>query len=285
MKKSKNSEPEKAEAGIPSWVRTLVPGVLVLSLLLGFGGYLFNNKIKPALFGSEEYRFSADRIVISSAPEWIDPGTLIKDALRESGLNRQESVLDPDLPEKVTAAFLQQPWVKNVHEVRLVYPATIQVELEYRRPIALVEVPDGFLPIDSSGTLLPSYYFTTISPEKRNNYIRIGGIESRPLGGVGDKWGDPALEQASELADLLDDVFQKMSIRWIILEKEPKDEKDDSSDEYRFRLQTFAKNEIIWGRMNDPKLNNDTKKYRLVKIFTEHESLDDVESPIRLDDD
>ena len=67
-------------------------------------------------------------------------------------------MLDRMLAVKVARAFELNPWVARVKWVRKSYPGQVEVELEYRRPVAMVEVYTddemGLFPIDSHAVLL-----------------------------------------------------------------------------------------------------------------------------------
>ena len=70
------------------------------------------------------------------------------------------SILDDELVQKIQTAFSLHPWVANVTHVTKRHPAHVDVELEYRKPVAMVEVhengSDGLYPVDTDGVLLPS---------------------------------------------------------------------------------------------------------------------------------
>jgi len=139
------------------------------------------------------------------------------------------SVLDKKLPEKLAAVFTANPWVAKVRKVQIHYPARVDLDLEYRSPICLVELPGGhgFYPVDASGILLPTEYFTQGTPEENaermNSLLFVVGTLTNPIGSFGDPWGDPVVEKAAKIADLLGHDAQARGIVSIKILSEPKE--------------------------------------------------------------
>ncbi len=181
--------------------------LLVVAVLIGIWFGLWSIW-KTDLLHSEEYRLDPSRFHLPQQPAWV-PESLVHDVLLSAGLNRVESVLDAKLPEKLSAAFTLNPWVRKVRKVQIKYPAEIYVDLDYRRPVCLVQLPDnnGFYPVDAGGILLPTDYFTRGTPDeiaaKMSEFLLVTGAPSSPIGSFGDAWGEPSVEKAAQLAGLL----------------------------------------------------------------------------------
>jgi hypothetical protein len=92
------------------------------------------------------------------------------------------------------------------------YQARVTVELVYRRPVAMVEVPGGLFAVDATGVLLPSGDFT---PAAAREYPRLAGIESQPLGPVGTPWGDRGVVDGIKIAVALTDVWRDLRLQCI----------------------------------------------------------------------
>ncbi|MDR1270877.1 MAG: hypothetical protein LBK82_15285 [Planctomycetaceae bacterium] len=247
-------------------------GVILVALLFtGFcltGWFFARNQI----IRRPEYRLSADRILITVPPPWV-PENFVPEVLQSSGLDTSTTLFDNTLPQKLSQAFLASPWVEEVRQVQIRYPAGAEVQLVYRVPVALVEmVSQGLYPVDRNGILLPTDYFISVAPEKKENYLRITGIRSMPLGVTGTLWGDPLVHTAAQLAGLLEDVTQKLGLVKII----PSHEATPTGHRITCRLQTNSKTEVLWGRFepNDPK--NSSKKKHLLEIAELYHSLDNV---------
>ncbi|MDR2440280.1 MAG: hypothetical protein LBE12_13050 [Planctomycetaceae bacterium] len=247
-------------------------GIILITLFFaGFGltGWFF---VKNQIVFRSEYRLSADRILVTAPPPWV-PENFIAEVLQSSGLDTNTTLFDTILPQKLSQAFLASPWVEEVRRVHIRYPAGAEIQLVYRVPVALVEmVSQGLYPVDRNGILLPTDYFINVAPEKKENYLRITGIRSRPLGVTGTLWGDPLVHAAAQLAGLLQDVTKKLGLVKII----PSHEATPTGHRIVCRLQTNSEIEILWGRfeLNDP--NNISKKKHLIEIAELYHSLDNV---------
>jgi hypothetical protein len=122
------------------------------------------------------------------------------------------------------------------------YPGRVIVELVYRRPAAMVEVPGGLFPVDEQAVLLPSADFSTADAWK---YPRIVGIETQPLGPVGSSWGDRDLIGAVRIAIALRDVWDELRLHSIRRIATPSDSPAANFTEYELVTQSGAI--IPWG--------------------------------------
>jgi hypothetical protein len=158
-----------------------------------------------------EYLVAPSTIEITSPPNWIR-ADIKAEVIRDAGMREPLSILDQRLPESLSRRFALHPWIERVVAVKTSYPAHIKVELMYRRPIAMVEVHGGLLPIDADGVLLPTEDFT---PQSAQNYPRVSGVESSPLGPLGTRWGDTFVEAAAKLAVALQADWQDLKLHHI----------------------------------------------------------------------
>ena len=245
--------------------RTFFGPVLVFTVfgVLGVLGWSFVRNLLPE---RTEYRLSAAHVRISDAPPWI-PADFVDSVLQDSGLT-SASLLEPSLPEKLARAFAADSWVERVVRVELHFPSGANVTLVYRSPVALIEVAQGLLPVDSNGVLLRTDYFVHIAPEKADDYPRVVGIRSTPLGGVGTTWGDPIVHATAQLAVLLEGV----GVATIL----PTVEKTPTGARAVFRLKTAAGTEFPWGRFDADDPRNDMRKKRLLELAQLYGSLDKV---------
>jgi len=106
----------------------------------------------------------------------------------------------------VAQAFAMHPWVHHVERVAKHHPASLKIELAYRRPVAVVEVErgdqPGLLPIDRDGILLPPEDFS-VAQVKSLPRIAVG--QTFPAGSVGTAWGDDRVAAAALVAEALCD--------------------------------------------------------------------------------
>ena len=211
------------------------------------GAYAVWQQIRGEVAASDDYRLTAQEIEITPPPPWVR-GDVKAEALRSAGIDAPLSILDDDLVQKIQTAFSLHPWVANVVRVSKQHPAHVDVELVYRRPVAMVEVhengSDGLYPVDIEGVLLPSNDF---SPLEARGYPRLAGVESSPLGAVGSRWGDPVVAGGARIAMALSAHWAEWKL-WSIHWLKPASG-NDASAPANFELITGAGSAIHWGRL------------------------------------
>jgi hypothetical protein len=158
--------------------------------------------------------------------------------------------LDQQLVLQVKQAFGVQPWVRRVLLVNKRYPSTVEIELEYRRPVAMVEIPagmfpdynyEGLLPVDQEGYLLP----VEVSEQEAQRYPKIGGIDSSPAGPPGNPWGDPRVAEAAEIVLLLEPLWEPLGLYKV--EVPPRRSPIDGPLPEDFVLVTRQRRRFQWG--------------------------------------
>lgn len=110
----------------------------------------------PNLTSRAEYRLETKKIQLKPALERPVPLDLIEQVRRQSELPHELSLLDPKLCKTVGDAFASHPWVARVISVRQSFPAEVVVELEFRRPVAMVQVKGGESPSMPSVLFCPA---------------------------------------------------------------------------------------------------------------------------------
>ncbi|HEX5104744.1 MAG TPA: hypothetical protein VFV87_13075 [Pirellulaceae bacterium] len=167
----------------------------VLAAALAGALYAWQRWGEPGL-SSAEYLVTPDKILATPQPVWIR-ADVKADVVRTANL-AERNLRDPRLVEEVAAAFALHPWVAAVSRVEKRYPARIEVALEYRRPVAVVEISGageaGLLFIDAGGVLLPSEDF---APGQTKDYLRIAAGGETPAGIYGTaSWSERILGAA-----------------------------------------------------------------------------------------
>ena len=197
----------------------------------------------PNLAARPEYRLETQSIRIVPAPTAPVPADLLQQIRRQSQLPRELSVLDPKLCQTIATAFAKHPWIAKVISVKQSYPASVVVEVEFRRAVAMVQVKGGRIPIDGSGAILPSEDFQV---DDVANYptIRIegGGSMTRDRGRI----TEPGLMGAARLAELLAPNWAKLDLEAIELPRErgPAIKPADLI----LQLHSQSGSTILWGR-------------------------------------
>ena len=271
-KKKKAAKKKKAdESASPTLRERLLrtvfrPSLLLPLALIGAGIALFPaaKAILPDLSDRAEYRLSSADVVIPDPPRWVPPD-LGEIVLRKAGIPEQVTVLDDSLAQQIHDAFLAHPWVVGPVEVRMSVPARIEVDFEYRQPVAMVEVSDGFYPVDDEGVLLPPDDFPR---SELSRYPLIVGMRTPPLGTLGDPWGDARVIGAARLAVVLTPYWDEWQLQAI--EVPARQRADQNYDDLEFSISTEGGSRILWGRApgNDHPLEvTDDNKIRRLKEF------------------
>ncbi len=251
-------------------------------------GVLLISRLLPDLSARPEYQITAARITTSAPPRWI-PADIREQVFEKTAESGPLSLLDDTLSERIAAAFHTHPWVLRVIRVRKAWPAQVHVEVEWRRPVAMITAFDGFYPIDEHGVLLPSRDF---APADLRRYPVIENVSSVPFGRVGEPWGDPVVNEAAALAAALLEPspentpwWNRLSLAAIVAP--PASSLKTPVDDLEFQLRTAGGSAVIWGRgpgsLHPAELSTSRKLERLAEFTERFGPLDDAHGPWQLD--
>ena len=225
---------------------------------------------------SDRYHVQLERIELTAPPPWIK-ADIRDEVFHDAGWHRQEvSILETDLAVRVAQAFEQHTWVSKVTRVEKRSQASLHVELEYRRPVAMVEVDydgkGGLLPVDASGVLLPPQDFTA---EAAITYPRITVDYTGPSGSIGTSWGDQRVVEAAKIAGLLIDHWQQTGLyRIVALDKG----QSSSLNPTVYELRTRENRRVKWGNAPSSKNADETpaeqKVVKLLRYIQQNGKLD-----------
>ncbi|MEX0701064.1 MAG: hypothetical protein WD069_03125 [Planctomycetales bacterium] len=218
------------------------PGVLVIAALLAAGWFVapMIRRALPRLDERAEYRVRTAEIQVTELPRWVPPD-FVAQATRQAGLPEEMSLLDDRLARDVAEAFRLHPWVRNVVRVEKKYPARVVVELEYREPVAMVQVSRGMYPVDADGVLLPPADFSVADT---NRYPTLAEVKSTPQGPAGSSWGDPVVIGGAKLAAVLLPDWRELGLTAIRATHSASAKLDDIT----YELVTRGGSRIVWGR-------------------------------------
>jgi len=271
---------ERIEDAGRAWFR---PWWLAGLALISGGILLAPRLVKslPDISSRPEYQLRTADIRINDAPQWI-PKDLVSQVITQSRLGTRRSVLEEGLTKEIAAAFEKHPWVEKVVKVSKAVPARIDVELVYRRPVAMVEIPTGLLPIDGSGVLLPPTEFTS---EDARRYPLITQPKMSPQGAVGTSWGDPQVVAAAKLASALLPHWKEFGLVSIVIPT--RIDLRAPLVELVFELHTKGGSHIIWGRapgvVYPLELSAEQKIGRLEECLTRFGGFDLPDGPYEID--
>lgn len=199
---------------------------------------VWKSRVQPA-----EQFLAELQIVTTPQPPWIR-SDVRAEVYRDGGLN-QVSLLDPRATVAIANAFSVHSWVRDVQRVSK-SAEQVRVELQYRRPVAMVEVRDsqnqaGLLPVDIDSVVLPTGDFLSLPEDELRCYLRIVAGYTLPAGPIGTKWGDEKIQAGARIAVELDSVWRSLGL-YRLTTTTP------SGSEPEFELSTAGKRRLIWGR-------------------------------------
>jgi hypothetical protein len=222
-----------------AWTRQLVV-VLVAMALLVAGSIAVWGKVRTHVQSQSEYLVPLSDMEITPTPAWIH-ADIRSEVIRDAGLPAKVSILDDQVAKRLSNAFALHPWIARVDGVQNSYPARIRVNLTYRKPVAMVVVYGGLLPVDVDGVLLPTEDFT---PQDAQQYPRVIGISSSPLGPIGTHWGDAMVEAGAKLAELLGPQWQSLQLHHILVSEQTDPQRGTHVE---LVLVTRGSAQFIWG--------------------------------------
>jgi hypothetical protein len=252
--------------------RAALAAALVLAAFVIVGLRLWQ-RLEDDVLVRPEYALAPYQIQITPPPAWIR-GDIKAEALRGDSLHAPLSIIDERLNERLAKMFMLHPWVARVEQVTKHYPSHVTVDLVYRRPAAMVEVPGGLFPVDDQAVLLPSDDFSTADVRQ---YPRLAGIGSQPLGPVGTAWGDPSVQEGVTIALALAGVWRELRLHSIRRTTTSMD--GESAALVEFELVTENGTVIPWGRAPSSESPTEVpvaeKLARLKKYATDYGGLDE----------
>jgi len=176
-----------------------------LLCVIGYFGWLYYgaHKLDMAYYGLKK-----ENIHITQQPPWLKKTNVLDEVFSESSLASQ-SLLDRKTPELLARVFNAHPAVKKTLRVEPMAGGVV-INIEYRTPVAMVNCKGnavdngkaGFLPVDVEGILLGVENFTSSDiPQFIAIFADVNALESH--GKEGKPFGDPRVEQAAQLCQLL----------------------------------------------------------------------------------
>jgi hypothetical protein len=266
--------------------RPKIWGALALVLAMGWVGNQAWKRYLPQISQHPQYQITAENILVTPPPAWIR-ADVKAEVLRDSSLLGKLSVVDDhqQLQRRVRDAFTFHPWVASVGAIQIDLPASLGVELQYRRPVAAVETVDqatvSYLPVDALGVRLPE---TDFSDYERRSLPRITGVAAVPS--IGDRWADERVTNAADLAAKLADVWSQLRLVEIIPSMHAQVRGDATF--FAFEIMTSGGTRIMWGAAPGREAEAAespfaTKRQRLLEYASSHGKLDSIDGPASVD--
>lgn len=235
----------------------------------------------PRLSDRPEYQLPVTEIRYTPAPVWV-ASDFLEQVRRLGELPERLPLLDPELTGRLSRAFAAHPWVGQVVSVEKTVERRIQVTLEYRRPVAVVELGSERTLIDRDGIVLPPVDQDRIGPQR---LPRIVDVRSLPPSRMGARWAEPEISGAAEIAALLLDDWTRLELATIVVPR--RTSALETLAELQFELTTTGGSRIAWGRapsVDAPgELTPVQKLGRLNKYVRDFGGFDDAHGPYDID--
>ncbi|NIL98767.1 MAG: hypothetical protein GTO53_12615 [Planctomycetales bacterium] len=216
----------------------LIPILIIVVAAAGYWGW--RTAWRTGLT-ADEYRLTPEDIKVCTASKWIDARRLKASVIQDASLDQPMSILDRRLTARIASAFAAHPWVARVARVEKFHPASVEVDLVYREPVAVVVTQARRIPVDSLGVRLPSEDFT---PDQLQAFPAILGIGDTRRDWIGNAWGDPRVAGAAQIAAALVSDWADLDLAGIVPSQMPV----DGANVFRYELRTRQGTRVPWGR-------------------------------------
>ena len=215
---------------------------LLWPLILLLGSYVAYSRWYATYF-TQQFESLDPSLVTVSPPHDFIRTDLVSEVYDETKLS-ELSPLDRQATAKLASAFSSHPWVKHVHRVRKLPGGKFDLDLDYRKPVAVFHLTGDskwlkniesyltnlgysihggadnlYFPLDGEGVMLPTDHMTL---EDTASLIHIEVSEVFPTGNEGTPFGDRRVESAALLAKLLTAVSNKIRVSKITVSGDPR---------------------------------------------------------------
>lgn len=217
----RSPEPETTRP-IRDAIARLVKAPAALSILwpalLICGGYIAWHRWGVVNVGPNFQSVDPALIQISDPPPHIH-SDIVATVYRDTAMQGL-SLMDRQAAAKIASAFSLHPWIRDVHSVRKLPGGVVDVRVEYRQPVAMVQVyrtVEGrrekyFFPIDADAVLLPAKDFTRAETIE---FIHIDVAGADSTNAYGMPFGDLRVAAAAKLAAVLLPLREKIGVQSI----------------------------------------------------------------------
>lgn len=201
----KIADPERAQMVRNGLMHSFV-AVVLLGCCAGAVYFLREHVEKDIVFPDRPAK-----VVLVNRPVWMSDflAEQISAAVRPAGTH---SAFDHQLLKDVAAMLQSNPWVKKVNKIRRAYDRkpgdTIEIDCEYRAPIALVHWQNYYWLVDGASVKLPEQFTAQQLPRivvglnRKLNIRVIEGVRAAPVES-GQKWVGDDLAAGLDLVRLL----------------------------------------------------------------------------------
>jgi hypothetical protein len=195
---------------VAAWARrvgTQVSAVALCALVLAAGVFLLRRYVEREV----AFPKKPPAVVLKNRPVWMSEflAASIAEGVRPAGAH---SSFDHQMLVDRVAMLKTNPWIKNVRQVRRGYGQrpgdSLEVDCDYRAPIALVRWGKDYWLVDGEGVKLPERFTAADVPkivigrDGRTNIRVVEGVQ-RPPPQTGRPWGGEDLSAGLDMVKRL----------------------------------------------------------------------------------
>jgi hypothetical protein len=192
------------------------------------------------LIDDQQFALSLENIRVNQGPEWIS--NHLSSAMFQLAKS-ESSLLDPKIVPEAHDFVAKFPWVRNVNRVEKSVDG-LDIDLEYREPIAFVDIGRKAIPIDVDGVVIDRGMLNqTQFRIMRENRLRIS------LNGLTDNsalpwraWPDGRIPNATKLCQFIAPVSKRLELFRIV-----SFDLASSGNSPRLEIWTWNGTKVIWG--------------------------------------
>jgi hypothetical protein len=174
---------------------------------LGAAGYLARDFVGRKIAFPPE----PPHVVLKNRPVWMSD-LLAEEIVRAAKPAGAHSAFDHQVLVDIDRILRASPWIRDVRQVRRVYQDqpgdTIEIDCDYRAPVALVEWGSYYWLVDGEGVKLPAQFtagqlnHVVYGADHKMNIRVIRGVQSPPVN-AGNKWGGDDLQAGLDMLKTL----------------------------------------------------------------------------------
>ena len=195
---------------VAAWMRNVgshISGAVLCLLVLAAGVFLLKRYVDREI----AFPKKPPKVVLKQRPVWMSDflAASIAESVRPAGAH---SSFDHQMLVDRVAMLKTNPWIKNVRQVRRGYAQrpgdSLEIDCDYRAPIALVRWGKDYWLVDGEGVKLPERFEAADVPKivvGRDGHTNIRVVEGvqRPPPQPGRTWGGEDLTAGLEMVKRL----------------------------------------------------------------------------------
>jgi hypothetical protein len=286
MAKPKSSSPKPPRSPEQSGAarRTAIVSVLlILGLTASTLGYL---RVRKYVETKAVYSPDPPIVVLKNPPVWMS-GFLADTIATSVRPDTSKSPFDNQLLKDAYESLRVNPWIKTVRQVRRVYGKapgdTLEVDCDYRAPVALVAYEDKYTLVDADRVILPEQFrLDDLKKVMYGNDAAQGKLQLRIIEGVthrpteaGAVWEGKDLAAGLRVAQLL--AHQPFAEEIVRIDVSNADGRRDRNEAHVV-LYTKANTQLRWGRDPNPdefiEAKPNTKLVHMAQIYKQYHRID-----------